>query len=65
MKELLETNVKEDTVFLASYDLTFPVKLSSVRRWMDDMEFKNVPVIIACDKRARAGGFSKIKTRSC
>ena len=40
VNELLADNVKEDPSFLTTYNLTYPIKPFSVRRWMDDMEFK-------------------------
>ena len=44
VNELLEPHLSEDPAILTNCDLSFRVQPSSVRRWMDNLEFKCFPV---------------------
>ena len=43
INEILKDVILEDTSFCQQYNLTYPVKMSSIHRWIDDMKFKYCP----------------------
>ena len=44
INKLLQSPIKNDSSFSLAYDITYPVKESSIRRWMDDLGFVYCPV---------------------
>ena len=44
VNEILKEPIQQDTAFLQQYHITYPIKSSSVRRWMTDLKFVYCPV---------------------
>ena len=42
VNEILESAKRYDPVFITNYNISYPLKESSVRRWMGDLDFKHI-----------------------
>ena len=48
VNEMLKDVILEDASFCQRYSIACPVKMSSIRRWMEDLKFKHCPQKKSC-----------------